>query len=53
MQKSIFIILCFLSLISFGQETYIPNGYKIIEQKDGDLDNDGINEKVIVFETSE
>jgi len=46
-------IFFFLSLMIFGQEIDIPNGYKIIEVKNGDLDDDGIDEKVVVFETSD
>lgn len=53
MKKLISILLFFFSFITFAQKNYIPKGYKIIEEKNGDLDNDGINEKVIVFETSD
>jgi len=53
MKKLISIILFFFGFITFAQRNYIPKGYKIIEEKKGDLDNDGINEKVIVFETSD
>lgn len=52
-KKSMSIIVFFFGIISFGQETYIPKGYQIIEEKNGDLDKDGIDEKVVVFETPE
>jgi len=40
------------TLISFGQECLIPNEYTIIIEKSGDLDNDGVDEKVIVYDTN-
>lgn len=50
---------CFLLAILFlltylksnSQDIPIPEGYKILDQKQGDLTNDGIEEKIIVFET--
>jgi len=47
------IALIFFSLSGAGQDIAIPNGYKILDQKEGDLNNDGIAEKAIVFNTND
>lgn len=47
-------LLMFLStLFCFGQEKAIPNGMRIMAETMGDLDNDGIDEKVVVYDTNE
>jgi len=51
MKQLLTLILTFVSLFSFGQELSIPNGYEILTEKIGDLDKDGINEKVVVYNT--
>lgn len=38
---------------SFGQKSLIKTEFEIIDEKTGDLDKDGIDEKVIVYETNE
>ncbi len=43
-------ILILTDFILLGQEQLIPNGYEILSTKTGDLDNDGIDEKVIVYD---
>ena len=51
MTKPFTIILIFISYLTFSQENYFQNEYEIIAEKLGDLNNDGIDEKVIVFKT--
>lgn len=52
MKIAIYILLILNNLnCSFGQISH--NEFEIIEEKIGDLDNDGIDEKVIVYETNE
>ena len=46
-------IILLLNLITFGQENSEKNKFEIIAEKIGDLDKDGIDEKVIVYETNE
>ena len=36
-----------------GQDSLVPPGYKMIEEKMGDLDGDGISERVIVYDTND
>lgn len=40
-------------MLSTGQDIITPSGYRILDQKEGDLNNDGIEEKVIVFDTND
>ncbi|MBW1295724.1 hypothetical protein [Aquimarina litoralis] len=49
MKKSFTIILILLNLFLFAQELIVPVGYEIRDQVMGDLDKDGIDEKVIVY----
>ena len=52
--KLLIVIAFILSTItSFGQKHFTPPGYEVIDQKDGDLDGDGIGEKVIVYNTTD
>ena len=46
-------VLLFIYLFSNGQGILVPAGYKILDQKEGDLNKDGIAEKVIVFNTND
>lgn len=46
--SSAFSLIC---LITNSQTIPTPDGYNILDQKEGDLDKDGIAEKVIVFNT--
>ena len=53
MKIAIYILLILNNLnYSFGQKNYNETELEIIEEKIGDLDNDGIDEKVIVYETN-
>lgn len=52
------ISITLLSLVLFtcrclGQEPVVPKGYSVLDVKNGDLDQDGIEEKVIVYNTSD
>lgn len=51
MKYSFAIIL--LSILSFGQISPDVNDFEILTEKTGDLDNDGIAERVIIYETDE
>ena len=51
--NNIIYILFLLSLISFGQKKSIQNEFEIITEEIGDLDNDGIDEKVVIYETND
>ena len=53
MKFEILIALSFLNTSCFGQDSFVPPGYKIIEEKMGDLDRDGISERVIVYDTND
>lgn len=52
MKKMCFIVVLFFNLNCEAQGT-LPKGYQIIAEKTGDLDRDGINEKVIVYNTQD
>lgn len=43
----------FICINGISQQVAVPNGYTILDEKDGDLDKDGISEKVIVFDTGD
>src|SRR5687768_11149777 len=49
----IFLALVFLFSISFGQENLIPKQYRPIKEIHGDLDKDGMDEKVIVYDMTD
>ena len=53
MKNGILTLILISSLLTFGQENSNRNGFEIIVEKTGDLDNDGIDEKVIIYETNE
>ena len=54
MKIAIYILLFIINLnYSFGQKNLIKTEFEIIYKKTGDLDKDGIDEKVIVYETNE
>lgn len=40
-------------LLIYGQDILTPEGYVILDEKEGDLNKDGIPEKVIVFNTND
>ncbi len=46
-------IVLFICFLSNGQDIPVPAGYKILDEKVGDLDKDSIPEKVIVFDTND
>ena len=46
-------VLLLAYLLSNGQDISIPVGYKILDQKEGDLNKDSISEKVVVFDTND
>lgn len=54
---TILVLILFSFLLCQGQESknsqiiQTPQGFKILDEKEGDLDNDGIPEKVIVYDT--
>jgi hypothetical protein len=45
---TIFLLLVF-GLASFGQDNLVPGDYKPISEKFGDLDKDGVEERVVVY----
>lgn len=52
--KAILIVgLCVLHVFVHAQEPLIPKGYLLLEEKLGDLDKDGILEKVSVYNTTD
>src|SRR5688500_16038747 len=52
--KTILIVgLFFLHVFVHEQERVIPKGYLLLEEKTGDLDKDGISEKVMVYNTTD
>jgi len=53
MKLPIILMLLFFSILSFGQKIVIPNGYELISEVVGDLDNNGVCEKVVVYNTLE
>jgi hypothetical protein len=46
-------VLLLVYFLSNGQDISVPAGYQILDQKEGDLNRDGITEKVIVFDTND
>lgn len=48
-----FILILFFSTKCIGQQTAVPPGFELIEEKYGDLDRDGIAERVIVYNTAD
>tara|TARA_R110002126_G_scaffold290629_2_gene448057 strand:+ start:8164 stop:8820 length:657 start_codon:yes stop_codon:yes gene_type:complete len=53
MKIAILKITLLLNLLTFSQEKLEKSEFEIIAEKTGDLDKDGIDEKVIVYETNE
>jgi len=53
MKKFIPVVFILIGNMFFGQDTVLTKNADILMQKTGDLDNDGINEKVEVINTSE
>ena len=53
MKIAILKIILLFNLLTFGQESSEKSKLEIIAEKIGDLDKDGIDEKVIVYETNE
>ena len=53
MKIAVLKIILLLNLLTFGQEKSEKSKFEIIAEKIGDLDKDGIDEKVIVYETNE
>lgn len=52
--KSVFvIILTFFGVHCFGQNILTPKGFEVLAEKVGDLNKDGIDEKVIVYNTND
>ena len=52
-QLSAFITILFFFQVSFGQQDIIPKQYQSIKEVYGDLDKDGIQEKVVVYNMSD
>lgn len=52
-QLTTYITAIFFSQVSFGQNQLVPNQYVAIQEVTGDLDKDGINEKVVVYNISD
>ncbi|MDI1316120.1 hypothetical protein [Flavobacterium sp.] len=52
MKHSLFILLLFIlnSSLFYGQKNLVPENYKILDEINGDLDTDGVHEKVIVYD---
>ncbi|MES2373794.1 MAG: hypothetical protein V4557_14535 [Bacteroidota bacterium] len=44
------VVIIFIVVVSTGQENKVPANYKFREEAYGDLDKDGINEKVVVYD---
>lgn len=53
MKMTILIALIIFNINCYGQKSIVPNGFKILVEKLGDLDKDGISEKVIVYNTTD
>jgi len=53
MRNAIFILILIQSFLTFGQKSFDEKGLDIITEKRGDLDNDKIDERVIVYETKD
>lgn len=52
--KPIIILFCFFTQITLSaQEFVIPKGYVLLEEKTGDLDKDGVPERVGVYNTTD
>lgn len=52
--KTVFTFLLFLfSIFGFGQQPAVPKGYTVLDEKNGDLDKDGVPEKAIVYTTTD
>uniref|UniRef100_UPI004047854C hypothetical protein n=1 Tax=Mariniflexile sp. TaxID=1979402 RepID=UPI004047854C len=47
------ITLTLISAFIFAQEIPTPKGYEVLTQKSGDLDKDGIDEKIVVHNTTD
>ena len=54
-KKSLLLTILFqlTLLLIYGQDIPTPEGYQIVDEKEGDLTMDGIPEKVIVFNTND
>jgi len=46
-------VLLLIYLLNYGQDIPVPVGYNILDQKEGDLNKDGVAEKVIVLNTND
>jgi hypothetical protein len=53
MKKSFLVFLIFFNNHVFAQAELTPKGFAVLDEKVGDLDRDGIDEKVIVYDTSD
>jgi hypothetical protein len=53
MKNVLVIILAFYSAHGYGQNILTPKGFEILAEKVGDLNKDGIDEKVIVYNTTD
>ncbi len=51
MKTTLLITLILTNILCFSQGSVHPEGFTILEQKTGDLDKDGIDEKVIIYNT--
>ena len=46
-------VVGFFYLLCHGQDVAVPPGYKVLDEKVGDLNKDSVAEKVIVFDTND
>ncbi len=53
MKHLILVTITLANIITFGQNYTLTEGYEIITEKFGDLDNVGIDEKVTVLNTKD
>lgn len=53
--KQVFLtlLITLLSIVAFTQQISIPKNYSIIDTTSGDLDNDGISEMVVAYNTQQ
>lgn len=51
--KEAFILLFIFFIYSFGQDVLMPKGFEILAEKVGNLDGDEIEERVIVYNTTD
>ncbi len=53
MKTIISLIFIISNMLCFGQNNISPKNFEILEEKFGDLDRDGVTEKVIIYNTTD